>query len=76
MLSGEALDDAGDFDYIALGHLHKFAPARDNAAYSGSLERLSWADDAPVQGLFEVDLAAGRRQPDYLRLHPVPTRAH
>lgn len=73
-LSGETLDQAGEFDYIALGHLHKFAPARDNAAYAGSLERLSWSDDADCKGVVEVDLAAGRRSPDYLRLHPVPTR--
>ncbi|HEV3000033.1 MAG TPA: exonuclease SbcCD subunit D [Solirubrobacteraceae bacterium] len=75
-LSGEELAGAGEFDYVALGHLHKFAPARENAAYSGSLERLSWADDAPHKGVVEVDLAAGRMSADYLRLHPVPTRAH
>lgn len=74
-LPGEALADAGDFDYIALGHLHKFAPARENAAYSGSIERLSWADDAPHKGIVEVDLAAGRMSAEYLRLHPVDTRA-
>jgi len=75
-LSGEELAGAGDFDYVALGHLHKFAPARENAAYSGSLERLSWADDAPHKGVLEVNLAAGRLSADYLRLHPVSTRAH
>lgn len=74
-ISGEALAEAGEFDYIALGHLHKFAPARDNAAYAGSLERLSWGDNADYKGVVEVDLAAGRRSPEYLRLHPVPTRA-
>lgn len=73
-LSGEALADAGDFDYIALGHLHKFAPARDNAAYAGSLERLSWADDAPVKGVVEVDLVAGRQSHDYIGLHPIDGR--
>jgi DNA repair exonuclease SbcCD nuclease subunit len=73
-LSGEVLADTGDFDYIALGHLHKFAPACGNAAYAGSLERLSWADDAPVKGIVEVDLAAGRHSPDYLRLHPIEGR--
>jgi exonuclease SbcD len=76
MLPGETLAGAGDFDYIALGHLHKYAPARENAAYSGSLERLSWADDAPHKGVLEVDLAAGRMSAAYLRLHAVPTRAH
>jgi exonuclease SbcD len=73
-LSGEALAGSGDFDYIALGHLHKFAPACGNAAYAGSLERLSWADDAPVKGIIEVDLAAGRRSPGYLELHPIEGR--
>lgn len=73
-LSGEVLDGTTDFDYIALGHLHKFAPACGNAAYAGSLERLSWADDAPVKGIIEVDLAAGRRSPDYLTVHPLEGR--
>jgi DNA repair protein SbcD/Mre11 len=73
-LSGEVLAGTGDFDYIALGHLHKFAPACGNAAYAGSLERLSWADDAPVKGIVEVDLAAGSRSRDYLKLHPIEGR--
>jgi DNA repair exonuclease SbcCD nuclease subunit len=73
-LSGEVLAGTGEFDYIALGHLHKFAPACANAAYAGSLERLSWADDAPVKGIVEVDLAAGRQSHDYIRLHPVDGR--
>jgi exonuclease SbcD len=75
-LSGEVLDGTTDFDYIALGHLHKFAPACGNAAYAGSLERLSWADDAPVKGIIEVDLAAGRRSPDYLTVHPIDGRRY
>jgi DNA repair protein SbcD/Mre11 len=73
-LSGEALAEAGDFDYIALGHLHKLAAVRDNAAYAGSLERLSWADDAPVKGILEVDLAADRFSADFLRAHPIDGR--
>ncbi|MHB1569700.1 MAG: metallophosphoesterase family protein [Solirubrobacteraceae bacterium] len=74
--SGEVLENTAGFDYVALGHLHKFAPARENAAYAGSLERLSWADDAPVKGILEIDLAAGQRSRDYLRLHRVDTRPH
>jgi exonuclease SbcD len=73
-LSGEVLAGTGEFDYIALGHLHKFAPACGNAAYAGSLERLSWADDAPVKGIIEVDLGAGRLAPGYLQLHPIEGR--
>lgn len=74
-LSGEVLTDAGEFDYIALGHLHKYASASDNAAYAGSLERLSWGDDAEHKGVLEVDLAAGRQSSHFVRMHPVPTRA-
>lgn len=75
-LPGEILSEAGGFDYIALGHLHKHWPARDNAAYAGSLERLSWGDDAKEKGIVEVDLAAGRRHDNYLLLRAVPTRGH
>jgi exonuclease SbcD len=74
-VSGEVLEEAAaHFDYVALGHLHKFAPVRATAAYAGSLERLSWADDARVKGLVEVDLAAGPSSPTSLRLHTVPAR--
>jgi DNA repair protein SbcD/Mre11 len=75
-LPGEILSEAGDFDYVALGHLHKHRPARDNAAYAGSLERLSWGDDAREKGVVEVDLAAGRHHEDYVHLRTVPTRTH
>lgn len=77
-LSGEALDEAADFDYVALGHLHKYDAVRENAAYAGSIERLTWADTpktTPYKGILEVDLAAGPMSPDYLRLHPLSVRA-
>jgi DNA repair exonuclease SbcCD nuclease subunit len=75
-VSGAVLEEAAaDFDYVALGHLHTFAGVRGNAAYAGSLERLSWADNADVKGFVEVDLAAGADSPDYLRLHTVAARA-
>lgn len=74
-LPGEILSEASDFDYVALGHLHKHRPARNNAAYAGSLERLSWGDDAKEKGLVEVDLAVGREHEDYLHLRVGPTRA-
>jgi DNA repair exonuclease SbcCD nuclease subunit len=73
-VSGETLAGAQGFSYVALGHLHKFAPVADNAAYSGSTERLSWADDAPVKGIVEVDLARDPSDRDYLRRHGVDVR--
>jgi DNA repair exonuclease SbcCD nuclease subunit len=73
-VSGQTLADARAFSYVALGHLHKFAPVADNAAYSGSTERLSWADDALVKGIVEVDLARDPSDRDYLRRHGVDVR--
>jgi DNA repair exonuclease SbcCD nuclease subunit len=75
-VTGELLEEtAAGFDYVALGHLHTFAPVRNNAAYAGSLERLSWADDAKVKGIVEVDLAADSGAAEYLRVHAVRPRA-
>jgi DNA repair protein SbcD/Mre11 len=73
-VSGETLAGAQGYDFVALGHLHKFAPATVNAAYAGSLERLSWADDAPVKGVAEVDLTRDPFDRGYLRLHPIAAR--
>jgi DNA repair protein SbcD/Mre11 len=73
-ISGEALAASHDFDYVALGHLHKFSPVADNAAYAGSTERLSWADDAPVKGLVEVDLAREATDREYLKRHALHVR--
>lgn len=73
-ISGEALAGSHGFAYVALGHLHKFAPVADNAAYAGSTERLSWADDAPVKGLVEVDLARDPTDRGYLVRHALHVR--
>jgi exonuclease SbcD len=72
----EALSGATDFDYIALGHRHRFAAVRGNGAYSGSLERLSWADAAPQKGLVEVNLDADRTGSGYRTLHSIDGRPH
>lgn len=73
-LPGETLAGARAFSYVALGHLHTFAPVADNAAYAGSTERLSWADDAPVKGIVEVDLGRERTDSGYLVRHGVDVR--
>lgn len=73
-VSGDTLAEAQGFSYVALGHLHKFAPVADNVAYSGSTERMSWADDAPVKGIVEVDLARDPSDREYLRRHGVDVR--
>ena len=76
-LSGETLEAADAFDYVALGHLHRYQDVRDNAAYSGSLERLSWADDPDEpKGVLEVDLAAGFTSAEFVTLHEISVRPH
>ena len=44
------------FDYIALGHLHKFIKVADNAYYSGSPERLGFAESGYKKGFLDVTL--------------------
>ncbi|MET0600598.1 MAG: exonuclease SbcCD subunit D [Baekduia sp.] len=75
-VSGEALEAvAGEFTYVALGHLHKYdRRARMNAVYAGSLERVTWADDAPEKGFVEVGLAADPLGDEFVKLHPIEGR--
>jgi exonuclease SbcD len=73
-LPGEILERVAAFDYIALGHLHQFDRPRVNAVYAGSLERLSWADQAARKGIVEVDLAANPMDKGFLRLHEIEGR--
>jgi exonuclease SbcD len=73
-LSGETLEQVADFTYIALGHLHQFDRPRINAVYAGSLERITWADDARHKGVVEVDLAADPLDDAYVTLHAVKNR--
>jgi DNA repair protein SbcD/Mre11 len=74
-LSGEVLEQSKGFDYIALGHLHEFDRIRVNAAYAGSLERLSWADRSKKKVFIEVDLSVEPAAEGFMQAHEVPTRA-
>ncbi|MGH2611651.1 MAG: metallophosphoesterase family protein, partial [Rhabdochlamydiaceae bacterium] len=47
-----------DFDYIALGHIHRFIEVADNAYYSGSPERLSFSEADDKKGFLEVELGS------------------
>jgi DNA repair exonuclease SbcCD nuclease subunit len=75
-VSGETLEAVASFGYIALGHLHKFDRPRINAVYAGSLERITWADDARHKGIVEVDLAADPLDGAYVTLHAMDGRKH
>lgn len=72
--SGEVLEAGKDFDYIALGHLHEFDRIRLNAAYAGSLERLSWADRSKEKVFVEVDLSLEPTAEGFMQAYAVQTR--
>ena len=73
-LSGETLEAVADFTYIALGHLHQFDRPRVNAVYAGSLERITWIDDARRKGLVAVDLGADPLDDAFVTFHPIENR--
>lgn len=49
-------------DYIALGHFHDHERITENAWYSGSLERLSFAEAGQEKGYMLVDLEHGKKE--------------
>jgi len=57
-----------DFDYIALGHYHRYLKLRDNAFYCGSPERFNFNEVNDKKGFLEVEL-------DNFRVKNVPTKA-
>lgn len=55
---------AGEWDYIALGHVHVNQDLAINASYAGSLEHTSrniWAESEYNKGFLEVLLPSGRK---------------
>ncbi len=57
------------FDYVALGHYHKYSQVRPRVFYAGSTERLSFNEIGQGKGFLEVDL-----NKDNINFHKVPTR--
>ncbi|MBK5191514.1 MAG: exonuclease SbcCD subunit D [Methanosarcinales archaeon] len=50
------IHDLTNFDYLALGHYHKYIRVRDNAYYAGSTERFSFNEVNETKGFLEVRL--------------------
>lgn len=63
-----------EFDYIALGHLHRFQTPQINAIYPGSLERLDFNDLAGDKAVLEIDLGAGPGNDGFVERLAMPTR--
>jgi DNA repair exonuclease SbcCD nuclease subunit len=57
------------FDYVALGHYHRFCQVESGGYYAGSTERLSMSELGQEKGFADVDL-----QKKNVKFHPVPTR--
>jgi DNA repair exonuclease SbcCD nuclease subunit len=49
-----------EFDYIGLGHYHKYTQLAENAFYVGSTERFSFNEVGQEKGFMEIDLNSGK----------------
>jgi len=57
------------FDYVALGHYHKYTEVENRVFYAGSTERLSFGEIEEEKGFLEIEL------PDFkAEFHKVPAR--
>jgi exonuclease SbcD len=45
------------WDYVALGHFHRYSKVSDGVFYSGSTERLGFGEADQRKGIIEIDLA-------------------
>jgi DNA repair exonuclease SbcCD nuclease subunit len=57
-----------DFDYIGLGHYHKYSKIADNAFYSGSTERLTFTDAHDKKGFIELEFVNGKLKTKFVEL--------
>jgi DNA repair exonuclease SbcCD nuclease subunit len=57
-----------EFDYIALGHYHKFTKLSDNTFYSGSIERFTFTDAPDKKGFIEFEFSDGKLKSKFIEL--------
>ena len=57
-----------NFDYIALGHYHKFTKLADNAFYPGSTERFTFTDAPDKKGFIELDFNMGKLKTKFIEI--------
>jgi exonuclease SbcD len=58
-----------DFDYIALGHYHKYTQVKDNAWYPGSTEHLTFTEANDRKGYIKLD---EQLKPSFIELKTRP----
>ena len=57
-----------DFDYIALGHFHKYSKLAENAFYSGSIERLTFTEANEKKGFIRIDLSKNNLKTEFVEI--------
>lgn len=65
------------FDYVALGHYHKFTQVEERVFYAGSTERISFNEIGQEKGFLEISLDKSVHSLAKLghKFHSVPARA-
>jgi len=57
-----------DFDYIGLGHYHKYSKIAENAFYSGSTERFTFTDATDKKGFIELEFVDDKLKTKFIEL--------
>ena len=57
-----------DFDYIGLGHYHKYSKIAGNSFYSGSTERFTFTDAPDKKGFIELEFVNGKLKTKFVEL--------
>jgi DNA repair protein SbcD/Mre11 len=61
-----------NFDYMALGHYHKYVKVSENAFYSGSTECFTFSDAGEQKGFIELELKDGKIKHNFIPLKNRP----
>jgi len=61
-----------DFDYIALGHYHKYTEVSKNTFYAGSTECLTFTDSGDKKGFIELELTDKKLNHSFIALKNRP----
>ena len=61
-----------DFNYIALGHFHKYTKLAENAFYSGATENLTFADANEKKGFIELTLSENSLKQSFIEINTRP----
>ena len=61
-----------NFDYVALGHYHKYVKVSENAFYSGSTECFTFSDAGEQKGFIELELKDGKIKHNFVPLKNRP----